>query len=66
MKHIQDISFMLNILKDKLMYYRDDEIMLANVQGQIYSLLWVLEKDPEEAWDLIKKWRNEAAHTKQE
>lgn len=62
MKQIQDISFMLNLLKDKLVYYKDDEIMLANVQGQIYSLLWVLGTDPEEAWELIKRWRIEASH----
>ncbi len=61
MKQMQEISFMLNILKEKLAFYEHDEIMLANVQGQIYALLWVMGKDPEDAWDTIKQWRHEAA-----
>ena len=60
MKHIKEISFMLNLLKEKLAYYQSDEIMLANIQGQIYALLWTLDKDPEEAWDIIKRWRHES------
>ncbi len=60
MRHIEEISFMLNILKEKLAFYRQDEIMLANIQGQIYALLWVMNKDPEEAWDTIKHWRHKA------
>ena len=60
MKQMQEISFMLNLLKEKLSYYQHDEIMLANIQGQIYALLWTLGKDPEEAWDIIKLWRHEA------
>ncbi len=61
MKQVQDVSFMLNLLKEQLAYYRYDEIMLANVQGQIYALLWVLGKDPEEAWNTIKQWRHEVS-----
>lgn len=61
MKQMQEISFMLNILKEKLAFYEHDEIMLANVQGQIYALLWVMGKDPEDAWDIIKQWRHEAS-----
>ncbi len=60
MKQMKEISFMLNLLKEKLAYYQSDEIMLANIQGQIYALLWTLDKDPEEAWDIIKQWRYEA------
>lgn len=60
MKHMKEISFMLNLLKEKLAYYQSDEIMLANIQGQIYALLWTLDKNPEEAWDIIKHWRHEA------
>ncbi len=60
MKQMEEISFMLNLLKEKLAFYQHDEIMLANIQGQIYALLWVMGKDPEEAWDTIKQWRHEA------
>lgn len=60
MKQMQEISFMLNILKEKLAFYEHDEIMLANIQGQIYALLWVMGKAPEEAWDIIKQWRHES------
>ncbi len=62
MKQIQDVSLMLNLLKEKLEYYKDDEIMLANVQGQIYALLWVMGKEPDEAWATIRQWRAEAIH----
>jgi hypothetical protein len=61
MKQIEEINFMLNLLKEKMEYYQGDEIMLAHVQGQIYALFWVLGKDPEEIWDIIKKWRIECA-----
>ena len=61
MKQMEEISFMLNLLKEKLSFYQHDEIMLANIQGQIYALLWVMGKSPEEAWETIKQWRHEAA-----
>ena len=62
MKDLDDISLMLNLLKEKLEYYKNDEIMLANVQGQLYALLWVIGEEPEEAWELIKRWRQQAQH----
>ncbi len=61
MKQMEEISFMLNLLKEKLAFYQHDEIMLANIQGQIYALLWVMGKDPEDAWETIKQWRHETA-----